>query len=52
MEGVLNASLFLKKALKPKMVVDKDLWYSWALQRLGLEYGHQTFGTRNRVEKL
>ncbi len=25
-------------------------WYKWALQRLGLKYKHETFGTRNAVE--
>jgi transposase-like protein len=24
----------------------------WAFERLGLEYGHERFGMRNRVERL
>jgi transposase-like protein len=27
-------------------------WYRWAFERLGLEYGHERFGMRNRVERL
>jgi transposase-like protein len=53
----LNALAFLKKALKicanrPLPMVDKGPWYRWALERLGLEYKHERFGMRNRVERL
>jgi len=49
----LNALIFLKLCInKPKVIVDNGPWYPWALQRLGLEYGHQTFGIRNRVERF
>jgi putative transposase len=53
----LNALAFLKKALrmctnKPLVLVDKGSWYRWAFERLGLEYKHERFGIRNRVERL
>ena len=53
----LNALAFLKKALrmcinKPLVLVDRGPWYRWALERLGLEYMHEKFGMRNRIEKF
>jgi transposase-like protein len=51
----LNALTFLKKALKMctnKPLVDKGPWYRWAFERLGLEYRHERFGIRNRVERF
>jgi transposase-like protein len=53
----LNAPSFLKKALrmctdKPLVLVDKGPWYRWAFERLGLEYRHERFGIRNRVERF
>jgi putative transposase len=53
----LNALSFLKKALKmctnkPLVLVDKGPWYRWAFERLGLEYRHERFGMRNRVERF
>jgi putative transposase len=53
----LNALAFLKKALrmctnKPLVIVDRGPWYRWAFERLGLEYRHERFGMRNRVERL
>jgi transposase-like protein len=53
----LNALAFLKKALKmctdkPLVLVDKGPWYRWAFERLGLEYRHERFGIRNRVERF
>jgi len=33
------------------IVVDRGPWYPWALRRLGIEYFHETFGERNRVER-
>jgi transposase-like protein len=53
----LNALSFLKKALrvytnKPLVIVDRGPWYRWALKRLGLEYMHEKFGMRNRIEKF
>ncbi len=27
-------------------------WYRWALERLGLEYRHERFGMRSRVERF
>jgi putative transposase len=53
----LNALSFLKKALrictnKPLVIVDKGPWYRWAFERLGLEYRHERFGMRNRVERF
>jgi transposase-like protein len=53
----LNALAFLKKALrmctnKPLVLVDRGPWYRWTLKRLGLEYRHERFGMRNRVERF
>ena len=53
----LNALAFLKKALrmctnKPLVLVDRGPWYRWALERLRLEYRHERFGMRNRVERF
>jgi transposase-like protein len=53
----LNALSFLKKALrmctdKPLVLVDKGPWYRWTFERLGLEYRHERFGMRNRVERF
>jgi transposase-like protein len=53
----LNALAFLKKALKmctnkPLVIVDKGPWYRWAFERLSLEYRHERFGMRNRVERF
>ena len=50
-----HAYAFIKEVLKfcenePEVVVDRGLWYKWALQRLGLKYKHETFGERNAVE--
>ncbi|MEM3031731.1 MAG: hypothetical protein QW756_06795 [Nitrososphaerota archaeon] len=36
---------------KPVIVVDRGPWYPWALERLGIEYLHETFGGRNRIER-
>ena len=35
---------------KPDIVVDKDPWCPWPLQRLELKYKNETFGKRNAVE--
>ena len=53
----IEAYIFLRKMLKycenkPEIVVDKAPWYSWALDRLGLKYRHETFGKRNAVENF
>ena len=37
---------------KPRVIVDRGPWYRWALERLGVEYEHQRFGMRNRVERF
>ena len=52
----LDTYSFLKYVLrfcmnKPVVIGDKATWYPWALQRLGLEYKHETFGERNAVEQ-
>ena len=52
----LDTSSFLKYILRfctnnPVFIGDKAPWYKWALQRLGLEYKHETFGERNAVEQ-
>ena len=50
-----HAYVFLREILsycenKPEIVVDRGFWYRWALQRLGITYKHETFGSRNAVE--
>jgi recombinational DNA repair ATPase RecF len=55
--SLLEALLFLSRVLgactnKPVFVVDRGPWYSWAFQELGLEYYHETFGDRSRVERF
>jgi transposase-like protein len=37
---------------RPLVIVDRDPWYRWALERLGLKYMYQTFGLRNAVERF
>jgi hypothetical protein len=37
---------------KPLVLVDKGSCYRWAFERLGLEYRHERFGMRNRVERF
>jgi putative transposase len=32
--------------------VDRGPWYRWALERLGITYFHETFGNRDRIERL
>ncbi|MEM2041538.1 MAG: DDE-type integrase/transposase/recombinase, partial [Nitrososphaerota archaeon] len=54
--SILNALTFLRTVLKacdgkPVVVVDRGPWYPWALKRLGIEYLHETFGNRNKVER-
>ncbi|MEM3096260.1 MAG: DDE-type integrase/transposase/recombinase [Nitrososphaerota archaeon] len=51
-----NALTFLMGVLevcdgKPVIVVDRGPWYPWALNRLGIEYIHETSGERNRIER-
>jgi transposase-like protein len=36
---------------KPVIVVDRGPWYRWALDRLGITYIQETFGSRNRIER-
>jgi hypothetical protein len=57
LEHMLNALISIKKALrkctnKPQVIVDGRPWYRWALKRLELEYRHERFGMRNRVERF
>jgi len=52
----LDTYSFLKKVLqfcdgKPLVIGDKATWYPWAIQRLGLQFKHETFGERNAVEQ-
>jgi len=52
----IEAHSFLKHILKrcenkPKILVDGGPWYKPALQRLGIEWEHVTFGLRNPVEQ-
>lgn len=51
-----EAMSVVKKALKacsnrPVVLVDNGPWYVWALQRLGVERVHRTFGERNAIEQ-
>ena len=53
----LNVLSFLKKALRMRInkrlvIVNRDPWYKWALERLGLEYRYERFGMSNRVERF
>ena len=52
----IEAYSFIKHVLRkcdniPKILVDKGPWYIPALQRLGLDYEHVTFGLRNPIEQ-
>jgi len=38
-------------ANKPLILVDGGPWYPWALERLGLQWLHLTFGDRNGVKR-
>jgi putative transposase len=54
--GIPCAVKFLRKILdscegKPLIVVDRGPWYRWALDRLGITYFHEAFGSRNRIER-
>jgi putative transposase len=51
-----DALCFIRKVLKacenkPKVYVDGGPWYRWALNRLGLEWEHRTFGPRSTIEQ-
>ncbi|MFH7859564.1 MAG: hypothetical protein QXR03_01015 [Candidatus Aenigmatarchaeota archaeon] len=53
----IDAYIFLRIVLKnclnkPLILIDKGPWYLWALNKLGLEYKHITFGKRNSKERL
>jgi transposase-like protein len=37
---------------KPMIIIDRDPWYRWALERLGLKYRRQRFGLRNTAERF
>jgi len=41
----------LKACEKKPVIVNGSPWYPWALKRLGIEYFHETFGERNRIER-
>jgi transposase-like protein len=52
----IEAYSFLKYVLtkyinQPKILVDGGPWYKPALQRLGIEWEHITFGLRNPIEQ-
>jgi len=54
--SMINALIFLKRFLevcenKPVMVVDRSPCYPWTLKKLGIEYLHETFEERNRIER-
>jgi len=37
---------------KPELILcDKGKWYSYAFERLGLNYKHEKFGLRNAIER-
>jgi len=37
---------------KSPMIFDRDRWYRWAIDRLGLEYRHERLGLRSRVKRF
>ncbi len=37
---------------KPIFVVDKAPWYKMVFERMGLQYEHETFGRRSKVESV
>ena len=52
----IEAYSFLRYILKkctnqPKILVDRGPWYKPALNRLGVEWEHVTFGLRNPIEQ-
>ena len=52
----IEAYSFIRHVLRkcdniPKILIDKGPWYRPALQRLGLDYEHVTFGLRNPIEQ-
>jgi transposase-like protein len=55
--NMLIAIKFMRMVLdrcinKPLIIFDRDPWYRWALERLGLKYQYQRFGLRNKVERF
>jgi len=55
--AAMDALLSLGRALEackdePAFVVEGGPRYSWALRELGLQYYHETFGDRSRVERF
>ncbi|MEM2613026.1 MAG: DDE-type integrase/transposase/recombinase [Nitrososphaerota archaeon] len=54
--SMMNVLTFMRRVLeacdgRPVVVVDRGPWYPWALKRLGIEYFHEIFGERNRIER-
>jgi putative transposase len=54
----LNTIWFMRRVLrtcrgrKPRVLVDGGPWYPWALERMGFEWEHVTWGRRNAIERL
>ncbi|MEM1583726.1 MAG: hypothetical protein QXF28_07380 [Nitrososphaerota archaeon] len=53
--SMMNALTFMRRVLnscdgRPVVVVDRGPWYPWTLKRLEIEYIHETFRNRNKVE--
>ncbi len=53
--GSMDAYIILRRTLKacvnrPLILVDGAPWYKWALERLGLKWGHRAFGGIDRGE--
>ncbi|MEM3637599.1 MAG: DDE-type integrase/transposase/recombinase [Conexivisphaerales archaeon] len=55
--SIIDALTLLRAMLsccsnKPLVLVDKGPWYPYALERLGIEYKHSTFGKRDAIERF
>jgi transposase-like protein len=53
--GYLNVLAFLGLGMctnTPLVIADKGPWYRGAFERLGLEYKHERYSMRNRVERF
>jgi len=37
---------------KPVFVVDKGPWYKGVFERLGLDYEHESFGRKSKIESV
>jgi transposase-like protein len=47
----IDESIWIHVKVSQVIVVDRGPWYRWALERLGMNYFHETLGNRNRIER-